>query len=306
MNNQPLVSIITPFFQAEKYFQEAIESVIAQTYPHWELLLIDDGSQDRSTAIAQKYADQYPEQIIYLQHPNHENRGKSTSRNLGIEKAKGKYIALLDADDIFLPEKLENQVNILEAQPETVMVYGPTIYWYSWTGKSEDVGKDYLGKLGVSGNTLFSPPDMVTLFLKNPGVVFCTCALLAKRLTVVNLGGFDETIQDLYEDQVFIFKLGLAGKVFVTDQCWDQYRQHPESTSYVAINQGEYDPNRPNPARKVFLSWLQKYIEEKQISDTQLMWVLNKVLLPYRYPFLLPFLALLEKAIYKIKYIIKK
>jgi glycosyltransferase involved in cell wall biosynthesis len=306
INNQPLVSIITPFFQAEKYFQETIESVIAQTYSHWELLLIDDGSQDGSTAIAKQYADQYPGQIIYLEHLDHKNRGKSTSRNLGIQKAQGKYIALLDADDIFLPEKLENQVKILESQPATVMVYGPTIYWYSWTGQLEDKAKDYLGQLGVPGNTLFSPPDMVTLFLKNPGVVFCTCGLLAKRETILKLGAFEESIQDLYEDQVFIFKLGLAGGVFVTDQCWDKYRQHPESTSYVAINKGEYDPNRPNPARQVFLTWLEKYIEEKQIKDARLKWYLGKALLPYRYPFLLPYFTFLEKVMYKIAHILKK
>jgi len=96
---KPIVSIITPFLDAQDFLQEAIESVIAQTYEHWELLLVDDGSTDKSTTIAQEYAAQYPNKIRYLDHENHQNRGKSTSRNLGIQQAKGSYITFLDADD---------------------------------------------------------------------------------------------------------------------------------------------------------------------------------------------------------------
>src|SRR5678816_2796983 len=95
-----------------------------RTYSDWELLLVDDGSIDRSTAIAKEYRDRYPEQVRYFEHASHSNRGKSTSRNLGLEKATGRYIAFLDADDVFLPQKLERQVALLKANPDAGMVYG--------------------------------------------------------------------------------------------------------------------------------------------------------------------------------------
>src|SRR5829696_811917 len=102
MNSKPLVSSVMIFFNAERFIREAIESVFAQTYDNWELLLVDDGSTDDSTQIALHYAEQYPERVRYLEHPGHQNRGMSASRNLGVSQAKGEYIALLDADDVWL------------------------------------------------------------------------------------------------------------------------------------------------------------------------------------------------------------
>ncbi len=284
MSKQSLVSIITPFLNAEKFFEEAIESVIAQTYKNWELFLVDDGSTDASTLIAKKYVQQYLGKIYYLEHSNHQNRGKSISRNLGIDKAKGEYIALLDADDVFLPQKLEKQVAILEAQPQAAMVYGATEYWYGWTGNSHDSQKDFVAKLGVKPDTLFQPYTLLTLFLNNGGIVPCTCGLLARRDIVRSVGCFEETIQNMYEDQVFLAKICLKSPVFVESGCWDKYRQHPESSSYVAIRTGEYHPKKANPARRTFLTWLVNYIVEQGIKNAELWQVLNKQLRPYRYP----------------------
>src|SRR5438105_1562536 len=104
MSSKPLVSAITIFLNEEKFLQEAIASVFAQTYDNWELLLVDDGSTDASTEIALRYAKQYPEKVRYVEHRGHQNRGMSAARNLGIRNAKGQYIAFLDADDVWLPK----------------------------------------------------------------------------------------------------------------------------------------------------------------------------------------------------------
>src|SRR2546427_10186945 len=101
MSNQPLVSVVIIFWNAERFLQEAFASVFAQTYPTWELLLVDDGSSDESTAIAQRYVEHHPGQVRYLEHPGHANRGMSASRNVGIRHARGPYIAFLDADDVW-------------------------------------------------------------------------------------------------------------------------------------------------------------------------------------------------------------
>src|SRR5262245_15086805 len=137
-SSQPLVSVIIIFLNAERFIEEAIESVYAQTYERWELLLVDDGATDGSTTIAQRYAEHYPGKVHYLEHPGHQNCGMSASRNLGIRNATGCYIALLDADDAWLPNTLVDQVAILEAHPEAAMVYGPLHWWYSWTGDPDD------------------------------------------------------------------------------------------------------------------------------------------------------------------------
>src|SRR5689334_21837766 len=125
MNEQSLVSIIIPFLNAERFIEDAIESVRAQSYDAWELLLVDDGSTDSSTRLAQRYAQQHPQKVRYLQHDRHQNRGLSASRNLGISEARGEFIAFLDADDVWLPHKLARQRAILDSQPEAAMVYGP-------------------------------------------------------------------------------------------------------------------------------------------------------------------------------------
>src|SRR5215207_10509527 len=139
MSSKPLVSCIIIFLNAERFMREAIESVFAQTYDNWELLLVDDGSTDGSTHMALRYAERHSGKVRYLEHLGHQNRGMSASRNLGLSHAKGEYIGFLDADDVWLPHKLQQQVQILNSHPEAGMVYGTWQYWYSWTGRPEDI-----------------------------------------------------------------------------------------------------------------------------------------------------------------------
>lgn len=103
----PLVSVIMPSYNAEKYIDEAIRSVIAQTYTNWELFVIDDGSTDRTARIAQSYAEK-DSRVIFRQ--NSHNMGTANTRNIGIRLANGEWIATLDSDDIWHPEKLEIQL----------------------------------------------------------------------------------------------------------------------------------------------------------------------------------------------------
>ena len=107
----PLISIITPVYNSEKYISENIRSVQAQTHANWEHILVDDCSSDNSKAIIESYQEQDPRIKYYgLQ----ENSGAGMARNKGIEFAKGKYIAFLDSDDVWYPEKLEKQLHFME------------------------------------------------------------------------------------------------------------------------------------------------------------------------------------------------
>lgn len=285
MSSKPLVSVITIFLNAGKtFFEEAIESVFAQTYAHWELLLVDDGSSDISTKIALQYTQQYPQKVRYLEHEGHQNRGMSASRNLGIYNAKGEYAALLDADDIWLPQKLEKQVAILEAQPEAAMVYGSTWMWYSWTGNPEDARRDRGRLLGIEPDTLVKPPTLLKLFLVDKVETPGTCSVLMRREVIKNLGGFEECFRGMFEDQAFFYKICLKASVFVESGCWDRYRQHSNGSCYVAEAQGQYHPLQLNPAHLTFLNWLEKYLSAQKFKDTEIWQALNTVLWPYRNP----------------------
>ncbi len=110
MDSQPLVSVIMPSYNAEKYIAESIESVLHQTYPNWELLITDDCSRDRTPEIVQSYCQQDP-RISFVIAKQHS--GIAKTRNQSIARAKGQFIAFLDNDDLWVPEKIEKQVRFI-------------------------------------------------------------------------------------------------------------------------------------------------------------------------------------------------
>jgi len=112
----PLVSVIIPCYNGEEFIREAIESVISQTYQKWELIVIDDGSTDNSKEIVDKYRT--GQRIKCIQHDT--NKGIAKASNTGIKLARGDYLAFLDQDDVWLPNKLEVQVNCLKNQQEDI------------------------------------------------------------------------------------------------------------------------------------------------------------------------------------------
>lgn len=108
---QPLISIITPNYNCEKFISQTIESVLAQTYPNWEMLIVDDCSTDNSYQIALEYSQKDSRIKVYQ---NEKNSGAAVSRNKAIELSQGEYLAFLDSDDLWLPEKLEKQLRFME------------------------------------------------------------------------------------------------------------------------------------------------------------------------------------------------
>ena len=272
MNKKPLVSCIIIFLNAEKFIEESIESIFAQTYDNWELLLVDDGSTEGSTAIAQRYSRQYPEKVRYLEHEGHQNRGMSAARNLGIERAKGEYIAFLDADDIWLPQKLEKQLEIFNTHPQAAMVYGRTLMWHSWTRKPEDCQKDYFFDLGVQPNTLVQPPQLLILLLHNKTQKPTTCNFLIRQEFFSSVDRFEEIFRGMYEDQVFFIKVFLHVPVFVADECWAKYRQHSES----CYNSTQENIEKACAVRLSFLNWARDYLQQQGVKNIRVWIPLSK------------------------------
>ncbi len=112
-NGAPAVSIVTPVYNVEKWIEETLDSVRAQTFPDWELLLVEDGSKDQTVPVIEKYLERTGEDRIRLIRQE-ENGGAARARNRGVREAVGRYIAYIDADDLWEPEKLERQVTFME------------------------------------------------------------------------------------------------------------------------------------------------------------------------------------------------
>lgn len=262
----PSVSVVLIFLNGEPYMREAIDSVVGQTYDDWELLLADDGSTDGSTELAREYANLWAPKVRYLEHEGHRNLGMSATRNLGIGKASGEYVAFIDADDVWLPQKLAEQVEVLEAHPDVAMVYGRDLYWHSWNAPPGSRNlRDHLPALGVPAGRVIQPPTLLPRFLLGSAAVPCPTGIMVRRAAIERVGGFEAHFRGaymVYEDQVFYSKLLLNEAVIAVDACWDRYRQHPEASCAVDEQLG-----LSGETRQYFLSWLESYLRDQRVQD---------------------------------------
>ena len=303
MNQAPLVSVIIGFFNAEKFITETIESVMNQSLDDWELLLVDDGSSDAGSGIAQRFSLQHPHKIHYLEHEGHRNRGVCASRNLGISKATGKFIAILDSDDVWQPNKLSQQTAILEAQPGAGMVFGASCYWNSWSGSEAEKSSDYTPPLGVAADTLHYPPTLLErCHPLGRATAPCPSDLLLRREVVNAVNGFEEQfngIYQLYEDQAFLAKIYLSTPVFVSSSSWTKYRLHADSCVYRVENAGE-----EARVRLFYLNWLKNYLNRQHIHDAGIHKALGRALFLQRHPMLNKLLYFFRKILNRLNRIV--
>lgn len=108
---EDLISVITPVYNVQRYIGKTIDSILGQTFGNFEIILVDDYSKDESAAIIKQYCDKYPNIIYYRQE---KNMGAAVARNKALEVANGRYVAFLDSDDLWLPEKLEKQMKLMK------------------------------------------------------------------------------------------------------------------------------------------------------------------------------------------------
>lgn len=229
----PVVSVVVIFLNEERFVAEAVRSVRNQTYTDWELILVDDGSTDRSTLIARDLAAD-DDRIRYVDHPQHQNLGMSASRNLGAAQAVGHYIAFLDADDVWMPDNLAEQLDLLQTMPDVAMVIGAMEYWHSWDPAS--MTPDRVVLAGASADSRIDPPHAVLAMYPlrltgSPGVIG-----LIRRGTFDAVGGYDSRFRGLFEDQVFRAKVFLRYPIYISSRSSYRYRQHDESCCQQTSN----------------------------------------------------------------------
>lgn len=270
-----LVSITIPFYNAERFIGETIESVLAQTYASWELLLVDDGSHDGSTKIARSYAARFPDKIVYLEHESHRNLGVNAARNLGARNSRGEFLAFLDSDDIWLPAKLEMNVSDLNKYPEAGFLFSPTEYWYEWDPEGNGNRRNEVPMI-APGDRLYAPPALLAKSLSLGGYgVPCPCSFLVRRRAFERVGGFDEEFNPAtfqhFEDGAFLVKMYLRVPIYVSGACLDKNRCNRFSMTRQAATVRNLEA-----ARRFFFRWTSNYLRKQEITDPEIWRAVRK------------------------------
>jgi len=177
-----LVSVIIPTYNRSRYVTKAIDSVLAQTYKDYEIIVVDDGSIDDTRQVLASYKDR----ITYIYQ---ENSGQAAARNTGIRAAHGKWIAFLDSDDIWLPEKLSRQMEILRSSGAKVCY--TNVFWNAGEGQSSEENQ-LQDKDNKGGVKVFDEPFDLLLFEPTSQ---CMITLVVERDLLIRVGCFDERVK---------------------------------------------------------------------------------------------------------------
>lgn len=217
--NDSLVSIIVPIYNAEKYLDSCIQSVLRQTYTNWELILIDDGSTDESGRIAEEYG--FADERITVFHQK--NLGVSLARNQGIDEATGNYVVFLDADDELIEDCLAKTVNIAEETNADVVA-----------GRSCENQELFQDRI------IWTGAEALENSLKDHLFTYSACAKLIRR-EFIGKTRFTPDIR-INEDSYFVFQLLCKQNVFVlTNDVIYFYRANSESSSRTVFSEKYFD-----------------------------------------------------------------
>ena len=220
--NDVKISVIVPFFNAEKYLDSCIRSVLEQTYSNWELILIDDGSTDKSGIIA----DEYMRRDTRIHVIHQENAGVSSARNRGLDVASGDYISFLDADDEFTPNCLAKLVH-------TVSIYKADIAAGKYSSR-------HISAESESQICVWRENEALQKSLMDEPFTYSACAKLFRR-TFIGATRFSPEIR-INEDSYFVFQLLCKSPCFVGIQdAVYKVNANPNSASRAAFSDKYFD-----------------------------------------------------------------
>lgn len=217
----PKVSVILPVYNSEEFIKETIKSALSQIYKDFEIIVVNDGSTDKSEEIIKSFSDKRIT-CVYQ-----ENQGRSKARNKGISLAKGKYIAFLDSDDIWLSKHLEVGVGILEARPEVCVVYSDITY-------IGDDGKPLFRDSSWKGRRYSGTP--FGNLVKRGFIPFSTSII--KRETLMEIGLFDSEMEPSEDWDLWLRLVRRNYRIQYIDEALTNYRwkSSNESESYQKIS----------------------------------------------------------------------
>jgi len=235
----PTVSVIIPCYNNAEYLSEAVDSVLRQAYVDFEIIVIDDGSVDNTSEVSACFSDD--KRFRYHYQPN---QGLSAARNKGIELAKGRFIALLDADDIWLPEKLDRQMKLLSSDPDIGMVF---------TDFSTFDSSGVIASRKLPGQDV----NLITytrMFERNNFIYPST--VMVRKDVFDECGGFDTTLRSI-EDYDMWLRIARSHKVAGIPEPLTRIRQHDSNMSMnipvmLENELAVLEKNRPNFAADQF------------------------------------------------------
>jgi GT2 family glycosyltransferase len=212
----PLVSVVIPVYNGERFLWESLQSVFAQSYQDYEIICVDDGSKDASLAILNECRDR----IKVLQQAN---TGQAGARNAGAKTGIGKYLAFLDQDDRWYRQKLERQVAVLEANSEAIMVHCDM----DWIDEAGHVTQRSL--VSASRRSVHKGVTMPQLVGWDPCIYPST--MLIRRVAFDRVGGFDQELGGYGEDIDLMLRLRQEGLFIFLEETGTQYRKHSTNFS---------------------------------------------------------------------------
>jgi len=221
-SNTSLVSIIMNCYNGEKYLREAIESVLSQTYQNWELIFWDNQSTDQSPMIVKSYGD---DRICY--YCSEINTPLSAARNLAIRKANGEYIAFLDSDDVWLPEKLQKQFDGLTEQKDAGISYCGFETLLTSDAESAIRQADFYSKFLYKSH---NSKSIYNKLLRGNFIIFST--VIIKKNIFDLTGGFSEHLEQ-NEDFEILLKASLHTNAICISNIMVKYRIHSSNNSYL-------------------------------------------------------------------------
>ena len=210
---KPVVSILTITYDRAGVLREAIESVRAQTYQAWELVIFDDGSTDDTEALVQRFQKEDP-RIRYRKQSHQGVSGVANIRNLGLREARGRFMAFLDDDDVWFPRKLETEVAYLEQHPEMAFVYTPVHV----VGMEGHYQKTRPVSLSASYADLFD------------GCFVQISSVVARKESLLAAGGFDGSLESSRDYDLWL-KVARRQPFGYVEEPLGLYRCHPNSIS---------------------------------------------------------------------------
>jgi len=212
------VSVVVPSYNSAAYLPDAIDSALNQTIAPLEVIVVDDGSTDETAQVLERYQGRI--RAVFQ-----ENRGPAAARNRGIAEARGGLIAFLDADDVWLPEKLEKQLCCLEEHPQAALVHSQLYYWDTETGEKST--RRHHRRHEYAGRCYHR------LFLK-PSVLPST--MIVRQECLAEVGGFDERIRRASaEDYDLCLRIARQYEFAFVDEPLILYRRHASNSTKTQI-----------------------------------------------------------------------
>ena len=230
--DRPLISCIVPVFNGERYLRETLDSILAQTYRPIEIIVADDGSTDSTPRIVVGYGDT----IHYVKQ---NNAGASAARNLGLHVARGEFIAFLDADDLWHPEKLARQMTCFEAHPELdLCITHQQNFWISQLAEEEEQYRDHE--------------------LSKPRPGYHSGTLLARHVVFLAVGTFDPSLPHADKTEWFlrVLEKGIAIKIL------------PEILMYRRLHEANLSRTAGAASRDEYLKLIKNTLERRRLHKT--------------------------------------